>query len=106
MIFLYVKLVLFLFQVDEIYKEAPISNGMFNYIEFAHNLKHGTKQQVRRCDSRNRPLKLNCFIFHHASELYTKLNNTIVKLMKFIVIDTLNEYSEYSMSSEIFKYLN
>jgi len=30
-------------QVDELYKDAPIKSGMFNYVEFTRMLKHGTK---------------------------------------------------------------
>lgn len=33
------------FQVDEMYREAPISKGMFNYIEFTRILKHGAKEK-------------------------------------------------------------
>lgn len=29
--------------VDALFKEAPISNGQFNYREFTRILKHGTK---------------------------------------------------------------
>ncbi|KRY82091.1 putative myosin regulatory light chain [Trichinella pseudospiralis] len=29
-------------QVDELFKDAPIKNSLFNYIEFARMLKHGT----------------------------------------------------------------
>lgn len=32
-------------QVDELFKDAPIKNGMFNYIEFTRMLKHGTKDK-------------------------------------------------------------
>ncbi|XP_050542417.1 myosin regulatory light chain sqh isoform X2 [Daktulosphaira vitifoliae] len=31
--------------VDEMYREAPISKGMFNYIEFTRILKHGAKEK-------------------------------------------------------------
>ena len=34
-----------LFQVDEMYREAPIKNGMFDYIEFTRILKHGAKEK-------------------------------------------------------------
>jgi len=34
-----------IFQVDEMYREAPISKGMFNYIEFTRILKHGAKEK-------------------------------------------------------------
>jgi len=30
-------------QVDDLYKDAPIKGGMFNYVEFTRMLKHGTK---------------------------------------------------------------
>jgi len=30
--------------VDEMYREAPIKNGMFDYIEFTRILKHGAKE--------------------------------------------------------------
>lgn len=33
------------FQVDEMYREAPIKNGMFDYIEFTRILKHGAKDK-------------------------------------------------------------
>lgn len=32
-------------QVDELYKDAPIKNSQFNYIEFTRMLKHGTKDK-------------------------------------------------------------
>jgi len=32
-------------QVDELFRDAPIKNGRFNYIEFARMLKHGTKDK-------------------------------------------------------------
>lgn len=32
-------------QVDELFKDAPIKDGMFNYIEFTRMLKHGTKDK-------------------------------------------------------------
>jgi len=32
-------------QVDELFKDAPIKNGQFNYIEFTRMLKHGTKDK-------------------------------------------------------------
>lgn len=35
----------FLYQVDEMYREAPIKNGMFDYIEFTRILKHGAKDK-------------------------------------------------------------
>lgn len=31
------------FKVDEMYREAPIKNGNFDYIEFTRILKHGKK---------------------------------------------------------------
>ena len=30
-------------QVDEMYREAPIKNGNFDYVEFTRILKHGKK---------------------------------------------------------------
>lgn len=30
-------------QVDDMYKEAPIKDGMFDYVEFTRILKHGAK---------------------------------------------------------------
>jgi len=39
------RLINFLFKVDEMYREAPISKGMFNYIEFTRILKHGAKEK-------------------------------------------------------------
>ncbi|CAJ0929000.1 unnamed protein product, partial [Mesorhabditis belari] len=30
-------------QVDELFRDAPIKDGMFDYIEFTRMLKHGTK---------------------------------------------------------------
>lgn len=33
------------YKVDEMYREAPISKGMFNYIEFTRILKHGAKEK-------------------------------------------------------------
>jgi len=32
-------------QVDELFKDAPIKNGQFNYVEFTRMLKHGTKEK-------------------------------------------------------------
>lgn len=32
-------------QVDEMYREAPIKNGLFDYIEFTRILKHGAKDK-------------------------------------------------------------
>ncbi|XP_065341095.1 myosin regulatory light chain sqh [Cloeon dipterum] len=32
-------------EVDEMYREAPIKNGMFDYIEFTRILKHGAKDK-------------------------------------------------------------
>lgn len=32
-------------QVDDMYREAPIDNGNFNYIEFTKILKHGKKEK-------------------------------------------------------------
>ena len=32
-------------EVDEMYREAPIKNGMFDYNEFTKILKHGTKEK-------------------------------------------------------------
>jgi hypothetical protein len=34
-----------LFQVDEMYREAPIKHSMFDYIEFTRILKHGAKDK-------------------------------------------------------------
>jgi len=34
-----------MFQVDEMYREAPIKHGMFDYIEFTRILKHGAKDK-------------------------------------------------------------
>jgi len=31
--------------VDDMYREAPINNGMFDYIEFTRILKHGAKEK-------------------------------------------------------------
>jgi hypothetical protein len=31
-------------QVDEMYREAPIKNQLFDYIEFTRILKHGAKE--------------------------------------------------------------
>lgn len=31
-------------QVDEMYREAPIKNSLFDYIEFTRILKHGAKE--------------------------------------------------------------
>ncbi|KAF0307686.1 Myosin regulatory light chain sqh [Amphibalanus amphitrite] len=31
--------------VDDMYKEAPIKNGMFDYVEFIRILKHGAKER-------------------------------------------------------------
>ena len=35
----------FVLQVDEMYREAPIKNGMFDYNEFTKILKHGAKEK-------------------------------------------------------------
>lgn len=32
-------------EVDEMYREAPIKSGMFDYIEFTRILKHGAKEK-------------------------------------------------------------
>merc|ERR1711982_186658 len=32
-------------EVDEMYREAPIKNGMFDYMEFTRILKHGAKEK-------------------------------------------------------------
>ena len=32
-------------EVDEMYREAPIKNGMFDYHEFTRILKHGAKEK-------------------------------------------------------------
>ncbi|KAM3723571.1 Myosin regulatory light chain [Dirofilaria immitis] len=32
-------------QVDELFRDAPIRNGMFDYVEFTRMLKHGTKDK-------------------------------------------------------------
>ncbi|VDM98517.1 unnamed protein product [Thelazia callipaeda] len=32
-------------QVDELFRDAPIKNGMFDYVEFTRMLKHGTKDK-------------------------------------------------------------
>lgn len=37
--------ILFAFQVDEMYREAPIKSGKFDYIEFTRILKHGAKDK-------------------------------------------------------------
>lgn len=34
-----------LHQVDDLFRDAPIKNGQFNYIEFTRMLKHGTKDK-------------------------------------------------------------
>ena len=31
-------------EVDEMFREAPIKNGMFDYAEFTRILKHGAKE--------------------------------------------------------------
>lgn len=33
------------FKVDEMYREAPIKNSLFDYIEFTRILKHGAKDK-------------------------------------------------------------
>lgn len=33
------------FQVDELFREAPIKGQKFNYIEFTRILKHGRQEQ-------------------------------------------------------------
>uniref|UniRef100_A0A915NGA1 EF-hand domain-containing protein n=2 Tax=Meloidogyne TaxID=189290 RepID=A0A915NGA1_9BILA len=32
-------------QVDELFRDAPIKNGRFDYMEFTRVLKHGTKEK-------------------------------------------------------------
>ncbi|KAF8357045.1 mlc-4 [Pristionchus pacificus] len=32
-------------QVDDLFRDAPIKNGMFDYVEFTRMLKHGTKEK-------------------------------------------------------------
>ncbi|KAK0419852.1 hypothetical protein QR680_014367 [Steinernema hermaphroditum] len=32
-------------QVDELFRDAPIKNGQFDYVEFTRMLKHGTKEK-------------------------------------------------------------
>ena len=58
-------------EVDDLYKEAPIKNGQFDYVEFTRILKHGAKdpddkwpiQNMKNTRSRNlciaRPLMYN-----------------------------------------------
>ena len=31
-------------QVDEMFREAPIKEGLFDYLEFTRIIKHGAKQ--------------------------------------------------------------
>lgn len=38
-------MVRFQFQVDEMFREAPIKKGMFDYVEFTRILKHGKKDE-------------------------------------------------------------
>ena len=48
LIFIYGSARLFRFtdeDVDEMYREAPIKNGMFDYTEFTRILKHGAKEK-------------------------------------------------------------
>ena len=33
-------------QVDEMFREAPIKEGLFDYLEFTRIIKHGAKQTV------------------------------------------------------------
>lgn len=35
----------YLKQVDEMFREAPIKNSLFDYIEFTRILKHGAKDK-------------------------------------------------------------
>jgi myosin regulatory light chain 12 len=32
-------------QVDELFRDAPIKDGRFDYVEFTRMLKHGTKDK-------------------------------------------------------------
>uniref|UniRef100_A0A914RYK0 Myosin regulatory light chain n=1 Tax=Parascaris equorum TaxID=6256 RepID=A0A914RYK0_PAREQ len=32
-------------EVDELFRDAPIKNGRFDYVEFTRMLKHGTKDK-------------------------------------------------------------
>lgn len=43
--FLPFDLRIFWYQVDEMFREAPIKNGMFDYTEFTRILKHGAKDK-------------------------------------------------------------
>ena len=38
-------IICFIFQVDEMYREAPIKSGLFDYMEFTRILKHGAKDK-------------------------------------------------------------
>ena len=40
-------------EVDEMYREAPIKNGMFDYLEFTRILKHGAKEKDEAWTSAN-----------------------------------------------------
>uniref|UniRef100_A0A914VWI0 Uncharacterized protein n=1 Tax=Plectus sambesii TaxID=2011161 RepID=A0A914VWI0_9BILA len=32
--------------VDELFRDAPIKGGQFDYVEFTRMLKHGTKDDI------------------------------------------------------------
>jgi len=36
---------MYVMQVDDMYREAPIKNGNFDYVEFTRILKHGKKDK-------------------------------------------------------------
>ena len=58
-------------EVDEMYREAPIKNGMFDYQEFTRILKHGAKE------------KDEAWIFAWAVQAYGTLQNLYLKLIDF-----------------------
>jgi len=38
-------------QVDELYKDAPIKDGKFDYVEFTKMLKHGKRDEDDKGDA-------------------------------------------------------
>lgn len=40
-----IQLYLIDYKVDELFRDAPIKNGRFDYTEFTRMLKHGTKEK-------------------------------------------------------------
>lgn len=56
---------LYVQQVDEMYREAPIKNAMFDYVEFTRILKHGAKDLEDQWDAAAAAATQNTFAAFH-----------------------------------------